>query len=202
MRPTLTRCIHFSRIGTSRPCNGGEASLASLGLAKIDIARVGRRDLHSILAKGVGLCGMASFALVDYLQRKDMPAKILALGGHVVAYASVGGRNYILDPDYGVVITADPAPPERSLPKILAAYREAGYGPASVRKLEGIYATSRMRLYELSKFQRRYRRVLISGAIIKWAVPLLLITLGALVLLRTKPHPLILPQVGTPGRAD
>jgi hypothetical protein len=182
----------------------GEAWLAGLGLMDIDIARVGRREYRPILAKGVGLCGMASTALVDFLQERNIRAKILALGGHVVAYVSADGRNYILDPDYGVTIADVPAPPDRSLPKISAAYRQAGYELGSVQKLEAIYAAARMRLYELPKFQRRYKRFLLSGAIIKWTVPLLLIGFGALGWLIARPQPPALPQgaAATPGRAD
>jgi hypothetical protein len=155
-----------------------EAWLANKGLTEIDIARDGRRDFRQILAKGVGLCGMAAIALTDYLREKDTTAKILALGGHVVVYASVRGRNYLLDPDYGVTIADVPAPPERSLSQIVAAYRAAGYWPRKVQKLERKYAASEMRLYDLTRFQNGKRRLLARAEFIKWLIPLGLIALG------------------------
>src|SRR5262245_23870492 len=114
-----------------------EAWLAKFGFAQIDIARAGRRDFRSILAKGVGLCGMKALALADFFREQGQAVKILALGGHVVAYASVDGRNYILDPDYNVFIADVPSPPKRSMSKISAAYAKAGIqAPSFTRSKE------------------------------------------------------------------
>jgi hypothetical protein len=167
----------------------GEAWLANKGLTEIDIARVGRRDYRPILAKGVGLCGMAAIALIDYLDSKGIQAKLLGLENHVVVYVSVHGRNYILDPDNGVMIADVPTPPGRSIAKIVAAYRDAGYSSAKVQKLERTYAAPRMRLYELAGFQGGNRRLLITAEITKWIVPLALIALGGLLLRTSKTHP-------------
>ena len=161
-----------------------EARLAELGLTKINIARIGRRDFGEILAKGVGLCGTTAFALVDYLGEQGQPAKILALGGHVVAYASVDGRNYIIDPDYGVFIPGVPSPPDRSMSKILAAYSGAGYSAKTLAVLEKIYARSSMKLLEPGRYQRSWKRLLIKASIIKWLVPIVLLGLGAVLVYR------------------
>lgn len=165
----------------------GEAWLASIGLAEVKIARTGRRDFHPILAKGVGLCGMAAMALVHALREKDIPAKILVLAGHIVVYASVDGRNFILDPDHAVIIRDVPAPPAQSLSKIVSAYQEAGYEPRKVQKLERKYAAAPVGLYELEQFQRGNRRLLIAAAIVKWAVPLALLALGGFLWRRASP---------------
>jgi hypothetical protein len=181
----------------------GEAWLTDLGLRKTDIARVGRRDFRQILAKGVGLCGMAAIALVDYLQEKGTPAKILVLQHHVVAYVSLPSRNYILDPDHGVVIANVPAPPELSIPKIVAAYQKAGYGQAKVQKIARKYA-AQMRLYEPARFQNRKRRLLLMANISKWGSPLALIALGGFLVRRAVAQPRGLPHrpAGIFGRAD
>jgi hypothetical protein len=161
----------------------GEAWLARRGLAKIDIARVGRRDFRDILAKGVGICGMSALALADYLGEQGQPVKLLLLGGHVVAYASVDGRNYIMDPTYAVIIPNVPVPPERSMSKILAAYSKAGYlGKLAV--MERLYANSSMKLVEVDRFQRRWRRTLIMANLVKWLVPIALLGLGSALLWR------------------
>ena len=174
----------------------GEAWLAKRGLAKADIVTVGRRDFRGILAKGIGICDTAAIALVDYLQERGIPAGILALGGHVVAFASAGGRNYIIDPDFGVVVRDVPSPPVRSMDKITAAYRETGRSPKKLLQLEKIYAASPMKLYELDRFQSRWRRLLIRAEIIKWLVPMVLIALGIffLFLRSSRGHPRVLPR--------
>lgn len=156
-----------------------EAFLAKIGLTRIDIARVGRRDFREILAKGVGLCGMTALAVVDYLGERGQPAKILTLGGHVVAYASVDGQNYIIDPDFAVFIPDVPAPPDRSMSKILLAYSEAGYSGKKLALLEKIYAQSSMKLLEADRYQGRWKRALIRARIVKWLVPIMLLGLGA-----------------------
>ena len=177
-----------------------EAWLAKKGLAKVSIARGGRRDFRTILAKGVGLCDTTAIALVDFLQEKGIRAQILALGGHVVAYASVGDRNYIIDPDYAIIIQDVPAPPERSIAKILAAYRETGRPPDTLARLESIYATSPMKTYEIKRYQRNWKRLLDGSRIIKWAVPIVLLALGIVLWRRSPDHPRALPQ--GPDRAS
>jgi hypothetical protein len=161
-----------------------EAWLSELGLAKIDIARSGRRDFRAILAKGVGLCGTSALALVDYLGEQGQPAKILALGGHVVAYTTIEGRNYIIDPDYGVLIPDVPPPPDLSMSKILAAYSEAGYPAKTLAILERIYSRSSMKLLEPSRYQRSWKRLLIQATVMKWLIPTLLLGLGGVLVYR------------------
>ena len=162
-----------------------EAWLAKAGLAKIDIARVGRRDFRGILAKGVGLCGMTALAVVDYFREHDQPLKILALGGHEVAYASVDGRNYILDPDYNVFIPDVPAPPARSMSKLIEAYSNAGYSHHSLSKLERIYAQSSMKLLDMEDYQGRWKRSINRARLMKWLVPIVLLGLGGIFLWRS-----------------
>ncbi len=155
-----------------------EAWLAKSGLAKIDLARVGRRDHRDILAKGVGLCGMAALAVVDHLNEQGADAKILALGGHVVGYVSLEGRNFILDPDKAVLISDVETPPKRSVPQILAAYANAGYDSARIAKLERIYTKSAMKLLTQERFQGRWRRTLFWANILKWLIPACLLGTG------------------------
>jgi hypothetical protein len=163
----------------------GEAWLAGKGVAEIDLARVGRRDFREILAKGVGICGMSALAVVDYLGEQGQQAKMLALGGHVVAFASVNGRNYIMDPTFAVFIPDIPAPPDRSMLKILSAYSEAGYS-GKLARLEKLYSQSSMKLLEVDRYQGRWKRSLITSRVIKWLVPALLIGFGTALLLNLK----------------
>lgn len=161
-----------------------EAGLAKYGLAEVDFARRGRRDYRSILAKGVGLCGMKALALADFFREQGQELRILALGGHVVAYASVDGRNYILDPDHNVFIADVPAPPARSMEKFRAAYVDAGYSGRKLQKLERKYAQSSMKLLEIENFQGSWKRWTNGGRIIKWLVPAVLVLLGGMLLWR------------------
>jgi hypothetical protein len=161
-----------------------KAVLAKKTPARIEIVRAGRRDYKQILAKGVGLCGMASLAVVDYLNAQGQPAKMLPLGGHVVAYVSANGRNYILDPDKAVFIANVPAPPSRSISKILGAYSEAGYEPGKLATLKRKYEHSPMKLLDADHFQRRWRRTLIIAQIMKWLLPVSFLALGVALLWR------------------
>ena len=147
--------------------------------AKAEIARIGRRDHKRIMAKGVGLCGMAALAVVDYLNAQGHTAKLLPLGNHVVAYASVDGRHFILDPDKAVFIADVPEPPERSIPKIVQAYSEAGYQPKKLAQLQRQHEQAPMKLFPADRFQKRWRRTLMATEILKWLLPAALIVLGA-----------------------
>jgi hypothetical protein len=162
----------------------GEAWLAAKGVVKVDLARVGRRDFREILAKGVGICGMSALAVVDYLGEQGQSAKMLALGRHVVAFASANGRNYIMDPTFAVFIPDVPAPPDKSMSKIISAYSEAGYSGRKLASLEKLYSQSSMKLLEVDRFQGRWKRTLVTARVIKWVVPALLIALGIVLLLK------------------
>ena len=161
-----------------------EAWLAKSGFAKVDLARVGRRDHRDILAKGVGLCGLTALAVVDYLNEQGVGAKILALGGHVVAYVSLEGRNFILDPDYAVFISDVQTPPKRSVPQIIAAYANVGYDRERLVLLERIYTKSAMKLFTQERFQSRWRRTLFWANLLKWLIPACLLGTGAALLWR------------------
>lgn len=138
------------------------------------------------MAKGVGLCGMAALAVVDYLNAQGHTAKLLPLGNHVVAYASADGRHFILDPDKAVFIADVPEPPERSIPKIVEAYSEAGYKPKKLAQLQRQYEQGPMKLFPADRFQRRWRRTLMATEILKWLLPASLIALGAVLVWRGK----------------
>ncbi len=62
-------------------------------------------DYEHALERKVGLCSQHAIIICGILEDKHIPAKIVALSGHVVAEAEVkNGDWWILDGDYGVII--------------------------------------------------------------------------------------------------
>lgn len=61
-------------------------------------------DAEKGLARGFGYCSQRALILEDILARNSLRARTTELYGHVVCALSSGGREIVLDPDYGVLI--------------------------------------------------------------------------------------------------
>ncbi len=59
------------------------------------------------IERGVGLCGDASMLLSELLIREGISNKIVTVPGHVMVETSIGGKETLLDPDFGVVLRHD-----------------------------------------------------------------------------------------------
>lgn len=100
-------------------------------------------DYHKALERGIGLCSQKVIIISGILEKNGIPVNIIALDGHVVAEARVDQDQHniwwILDPDYGVVITHSINEIEID-PKIIRKYyEEKGYSTAVIDNLVSIY---------------------------------------------------------------
>jgi hypothetical protein len=59
---------------------------------------------RSAIRMGVGFCSQHAIAISDYLREKGVEARPFGLAGHVVARVQAPGGEWILDPDYALVI--------------------------------------------------------------------------------------------------
>ena len=79
---------------------------------------------HAVERK-VGLCSQHAIIICGILEDKHIPAKIVALSGHVVATAEVEKGNWwILDGDYGVIIPKSIEEIEKNPTLIIPYYKD------------------------------------------------------------------------------
>lgn len=135
------------------------------------------RNVNDALERGIGLCSQASMATVGYLLAQGIDARLVSLGGHTVASARLGGREFVLDPDFGVVLDFGVEHAERHPEDVERAYRDAGYPADRARGLAALYGPEGNRVIWGGEAGRRPGRVLLErGAqALKWTGPLALL---------------------------
>jgi len=101
------------------------------------LRRLERRDWRTALLLGVGYCSQQAIVLAGYLQERGIEAVPMGLDGHVVTVARTPSGEWVLDPDYGVVIP-------HSLDDLEAR-------PELVREHYGAIGTSEDRLAQLAE---------------------------------------------------
>lgn len=82
-------------------------------------------DRRRAVARGVGLCSQRAIVLAELLRERDVDARVVDLGGHVVVEAraaETGGAWWILDADYGVTLPRDVASLAADPSAVAAAY--------------------------------------------------------------------------------
>lgn len=135
-------------------------------------ARLERLDHADILHKGIGRCSQASLALSSYLVRAGVDARLVGLDGHVVVAARAGGQDYLLDPDYNVVIQA-PLQAVQNSPRLAAsAYLGAGYSAEVAEELALIFGPEGNFVGGAHSYHPRHALINVLVALLKWGVPL------------------------------
>ena len=82
-------------------------------------------DYKHALERKIGLCSQQAIIICGILEDKHIPAKIVALSGHVVATAEVKkGDWWILDGDYGVIIPKSIEEIEKDSTLIIPYYKD------------------------------------------------------------------------------
>ena len=77
--------------------------------------------------RGVGLCSQKAIVVSEILRENGFDSKILGLDGHVVATVKFAdGKEWVVGPDYGVVIKQDIGTIEKN-PEIVREYYEEKY---------------------------------------------------------------------------
>lgn len=74
------------------------------------------------LKRGTGQCYQQALTVVSMLQSVGVKAGVVGLSNHVVARAQIKDKNYLIDPDYGVVLPFDLAYAKNNLSEVEALY--------------------------------------------------------------------------------
>ncbi|MFM7133641.1 MAG: hypothetical protein ACKO0W_04925 [Planctomycetota bacterium] len=90
------------------------------------LAWIERGRWRAALRMGVGLCSQHAIAIADYLREKGVAARVIGLDGHVVAAVETPQGEWILDPDYNVVLRMSLDEAARRTDEVERAYLEAG----------------------------------------------------------------------------
>ena len=102
------------------------------GLVHPDLALT--QDPERLARGGIGLCSDAVIVLLAVARRAGYEAQMVDLGGHLVARVAHDGREWLADPDFGVVFPgtlAELEQPDR-LAQVEAALLAAGHSPRRV----------------------------------------------------------------------
>ncbi len=131
------------------------------------LCRYERDDWRTALRLGVGYCSQQSLVLAHFLQENGVEARVAALGGHVVVAAQREAGEWILDPDYGVVLPFSLQRAREDAEAVRSIYAAGKYGPAQVEMVVGIYRASSDATYVGSTIGRRRgeERLIVSSAL-------------------------------------
>ena len=132
------------------------------------------------LDRGIGFCSQHSLAVVDLLQRAGVPARMVALDGHVVATAQVDPDLdlwWVLDPSFGAVIEADLPTIEANPELVRSAYADHELHGMPIETLIDRFGASGNRVFLSSFGYLPENYVLERAALVgTWVVPALLLT--------------------------
>jgi len=137
---------------------GGDESMLT-GLRRLE-----RADWRTALLVGVGYCSQQATVLARYLREQGVDACAMGLGGHVVTVAAIPQGQWVLDPDYGVVLPHSLRELEEK-PELVRGYYEAiGTPQEMLDKLVSIYGPEGNSEYfggevEISRIERRPMRI-------------------------------------------
>jgi hypothetical protein len=137
------------------------------------------------LKRGIGLCGDASMTLSQLLGKENIDNKILTFPGHVVVYASFNdGSEYILDPDFGVVVPFLRSELLSNNIEIAELYRDAGYTQGDVQFFTKMYTKSFKEWDGVQHFiTKKYYFEKVSYWL-KWPLPIVILLVSLMFLLR------------------
>lgn len=137
-------------------------------------------DARKAVERGVGLCSQQALVLEQLLERRGIEAEIVGLDGHVVVTARIkwdtgDSAEWLLDPDYGVIIPHSLAEVESQPDLIRPCYEFGGYSAEQIETLTGIYGPAGNRRFAGARewYAHKYWFERASYAA-KWALPLLL----------------------------
>jgi hypothetical protein len=140
------------------------------------------------LTRGFGFCSQQSVAVAGFLSELGYDTSIAGLDGHVVALVNLGdGKEWILDPDFGVILRFSLTHAEQNPSDVIDMYSSLGVqkdGAADMARIYGIegnvvmpgagngYKPSVFMIEEVAYY-------------LKWIIPLMLLVLS-LFFLRAK----------------
>lgn len=143
-------------------------------------------DYRRNIRRGIGICGDAATILSSVLDRYGVDNRIVSFEGHVLVEARTpAGEGLLLDPDFGVELDIPLAQLASALPQVRQRYLDAGYSLRQIDYLMPVYSQP-YRLFEDTYhfMSRRYLFEKVSY-VVKWGLPLTLITGSGIIFMRT-----------------
>ncbi len=99
---------------------------------------------------GVGFCSQHAIAISDYLREKGVEARPFGLDGHVVARVEAAGAEWILDPDYALIMRRSVEEAGADFEGTRDAYLAAGVEPSIAAHVAATFGPGGNTEYEIT----------------------------------------------------
>ena len=126
-------------------------------------------NVKRIISIGYGLCSQVCILLYLCLKKKNIDSKIIGFDGHVLVYVHFNNQNFILDPDYGILLKYHPSDVRQNIEQIIKKYKKTTENH-KLKKLEIIYKSK----YEFIPEKIIKRNIIIEDIsyFLKWVIPI------------------------------
>ncbi len=166
--------IHFKRMPTNK-CNIYENYFLYI-LSFLPFNHFKDYEFYNvkrILDIGYGWCSQVSILVYLCLRKKGISSKIIGFKGHVLVHVYMNKKNFLLDPDYGIILEIHPKRIRKNLKKVIFLYKKENVKKKKLLQLEKIYKDE----YEYVSEKVIERNIFIEeiSYLIKWFLPFSLI---------------------------
>jgi hypothetical protein len=144
-------------------------------------------DYKRSLERGIGICGDASMILSQLLTEHNIDNKILTFPGHVVVVANFqNGEQYILDPDFGVVVPYSLKNLKMNSADIAKLYVNAGYTQGDYRFFDAMFKQDFVSWNGVKHFITNKYYFEKIAYWLKWPLPVFMVLMGLFLLRKPK----------------
>jgi hypothetical protein len=142
-------------------------------------------DQYKNIERGVGVCSLHAMVIAALLEEHAVDSKVVLLDGHVVALARVSespARWWVVDADSGVVVKHDLGEIEADTELVKPYYLERGYSQEHADWFARVYGREGNAVFSGARdyLPWEYPFIEYISYLLKWAIPLLLMTPFAL----------------------
>ncbi len=96
-------------------------------------------NIKRILDIGYGWCSQVSILVYLCLRKRGISSKIIGFKGHVLVHVCTNKKDFLLDPDYGIILKIHPKKIRKNLKKVIFQYKEKNVKKKKLLQLEKIY---------------------------------------------------------------
>ena len=128
-------------------------------------------NIKRIISVGYGLCSQVCILLYLCLKKKNINSKIVGFKGHVLVHMTTNKQDFLLDPDYGVVLNFHPTDVKRNIHRILADYKKK-IGEDRIKQLKCVFKSN----YEYIPEKVIKRNIILENIcyLLKWLIPFII----------------------------
>lgn len=155
--------------------------LTSAGLDRGLFKRYEYLDHRRALARGYGFCSQQSLVVAGFLRHFGQDVAVATLGGHVVTLARFSDKSeWILDPDFGVILPFSLAHAEAFPSDVTRAYKAIGVQETGALDMANIYGRDGNSVANGDGSGARPKMFVLEVAsyYLIWVFPLLLLVVG------------------------